>query len=156
VPRIDVERRIAADPTSAVLLLAAPIAAELWPGATVQAAEPGDRIRLRVELPTAPDVAGQDDPVTAVVQADPPVRTPTAFVIHFSFGAAGLPIVDGDLTLAYASTDGDDVSATIARLVFTASDDTELPAGFPRLLEQSARRFLDNLATAAENRSRAA
>jgi hypothetical protein len=156
VARINVERRIAADPTSAVLLLAAPIAAELWPGATVQAAEPGDRIRLLIELPAAPGLAESDEPVVALVQADPPLRTPTAYVIHFSFTAAELPATVGELTLAYASTEDDDVSATVAQLVLTVPDGAGVPAGFVRLIDDSARRFLDNLAAAAEHRSRAA
>ena len=152
---IDVGRRIAADPASAVLLLAAPAAAELWPGVALESAQPGDQIRLYVRVPpAAADLAGLSAGVSAVVQAEPPQRTPTAFVVRFSFSAAGVPATTGTLMLTYARGEGDETSATIARLSF-AADQATTP-GFVAALEYSARRFLDKLAAAAENRSRAA
>src|SRR5436190_23941653 len=90
--RIDVERRIAADPTSAVLLLAAPAAAELWPGVSLQGAAPGDHIRVEVTLPDATAaLVDLHSPIAAEVRAESPQRTPTSFVMRFSFDANDVP-----------------------------------------------------------------
>jgi hypothetical protein len=124
---IHLTRRIDADPTSAALLLAADAGALL----------------------------GTDQPIDAVVRAEPPVRTPTSFVIRFSVVAGDLPPTDGTLRLSYASAD-DDGSATDADLRFTIEPG---PLGQERStggLHDLARTFLANLAAAAEQRSRAA
>jgi hypothetical protein len=154
--RIDVERRIAADPTSAVLLLAAPSAAELWPGVTLDSVQPGDHIRLRVLLPdSAAAMAGVTQPFDAVVRAEPPQRTPTTFVTRFVFSAPAVPTTEGTLTLSYTPADGD-TNATLARLTFTVAGASLASTDFLTVLERAAVVFLNNLASAAEERSRAA
>jgi hypothetical protein len=156
-PQINVVRRIAADPTSAVLLLAAPAAAELWPGVALESVQPGDHIRLQVTLPPeAAELVGISRPITAVVRAEPPQRTPTAFVTRFSFNAPSVPATAGTLTLTYTPAEDDETSATIARVVFDVAAEPFATPAFLTALEQLARTFLDNLAAAAENRSRAA
>jgi|SRR5947208_2215395 len=155
--QIDIERRIGADPASAVLLLAAPSSAEMWPGVALEGAEPGDHIALRVSLPAdAAELVGITQPIRAEVRAEPPQRTPTAFVTRFSFSAPMVPPTTGTLTLTYAPTDGSDVNATIARLVFSVAAEPFATPAFLTALELSAQTFLHNLATAAEERSCAA
>ena len=154
---IDVSRRIAADPTSAVLLLAAPVAAELWPGVDLVSAEPGDHINVRVVLPAdAAAHVGLSQPITADIRAEPPQRTPTSFLIRFSFDAPGVPSTTGTLTLTYAAADEAEASATVARLAFSVSAEPFATPELLAVLEESARTFLANLAAAAEDRSRAA
>jgi hypothetical protein len=143
VPSIELERRIAADPTSGVLLLAAPAAAELWPGVSLVSSDPGDHTRVTVH--------GFAE--TVLVRALPPQRTPTAFVIRFTFVAPGLPPCDGELTLAYAPAADDEPGATLAHLVLHVADNAE---ALQTTLARGAPTFLDNLAAAAEGRSRAA
>ena len=143
VPSIEFERTFSADPTSGVLLLAAPAAAELWPGASLVSSEPGDHTRVTV--------ANVAEPI--LVRAMPPQRTPTSFVIRFTFVVPGQPQVDGELTLTHAEVDSDESRATIVRLAMHVTDTaTELA----RILSAGAPGFLDNLAAAAEGRSRAA
>lgn len=115
--RTELVRRIAADPTSTALLLAGPTALELWPAAAES------------------------------VRADPPRRTPTAYVSRFEWTGSELPTTQGELVLSHAATD-DGAVATEARLVL----DSLSPTGL-RSLGQA---FLHNLATAAELRSHAA
>jgi hypothetical protein len=154
---IDVERRIGADPASAVLLLAAPGSAELWPGVTLEAAQPGDHIVVRVDLlPDAAALVGITEPVIAEVRAEPPQRTPTSFVTRFSFAAPMVPMTTGTLTLTYANAEDGDGTATVAGLTFSVAAEPFATPDFLTALERSARAFLDNLATAAEERSRAA
>ena len=49
MPGCAATRRIAADPTSAALLLAGPTAVELWPGAELTSSGPDDQIRVMVD-----------------------------------------------------------------------------------------------------------
>jgi uncharacterized protein YndB with AHSA1/START domain len=143
MPSIEFDRIIGADPTSGVLLLAAPAAAELWPGTSLLSSEPGDHSRVSVD--------GIDEPV--LVRAMPPQRTPTAFHIRFTFSVPGSPPCDGELTLTHARLDDGEPGATLARLVLRVPDNAEL---LRRTLTEGAPTFLDNLAAAAEGRSRAA
>ena len=122
-------RRISADPTSAVLLLASPTAVV--------------------------DLLGVKQPSEPVIRTEAPVRTPTSFVIRFSFEAAPLPATDGTLTLTHASTDGAD-SATDARLRLAVAPGSFVDDPSVAVLHDLAGTFLDNLAAAAEQRSRAA
>lgn len=143
MPSLEFERLISADPTSGALLLAAPAAAELWPGASLLSSEPGDYTRVSVD--------GIREPV--LVRALPPQRTPTSFVIRFTFAVLGAPPCDGELSLTHATLDDGEPGATLARLVLRVPEQagvvyTTLTEGAPRLL--------DNLAAAAEGRSRAA
>jgi hypothetical protein len=83
----------------------------------------------------------------------PPQRTPTSFLIRFTFAVPGQPPADGELSLTHARIDGDEPPATIARLVMNVSDTAP---DLARMLSAGAPEFLDNLAAAAEGRSRAA
>jgi hypothetical protein len=143
MPSIEVERIIGADPTSGVLLLAAPAAAELWPGASLVSSEPGDHTRVSVDE--------LDEPV--LVRAMPPQRTPTSFLIRFTFTVPGSAPCDGELSLTHARLDDGEPGATLARLVLNVPDNADL---LRRTLTDGAPKFLDNLAAAAEGRSRAA
>src|SRR4051812_26919460 len=134
---------MAADPTSGVLLLAGPAAAELWPGVTLTApGEPGDHTRVRV-----PGIEGD-----VLVRALPPRRTPTSYVIRFTFLAPGFSPCDGELTLAYAPGGDGDTACTHATLVMRAP---EQAAGVIERLHADAGRFLERLAEAAEDRAHA-
>lgn len=139
--RIRVVRRIAADPTSTALLLAAPTAFALWPGVRRVGQVAG---RQLVETDLAPDRAA-----AATVRALPPRRTPTAYVCRFEWAGPDLPTTTGTLTLGYAG------GSTDAALVLDSTDlvGTVLDAG---VLAEMAEGFLLNLARAAESRSRAA
>lgn len=165
MPTIEVTRRIAADPTSAALLLAAPTAVALWPGVrrVEVAAGPGpaatDRLEVEVELPAA--LAGADpgspEHTVAVVHARPPRRTPTSFVLRFGFAADPLPPTRGSLTLRYADqpvsgvAGGPPETDAVLRLDLPAD-----PAAAGEPLTAMARDFLANLGALAERRARAA
>lgn len=147
--RTRVARRISAEPTSTALLLAGPAALELWPGVR-RIGEVGGRVLVEAELADGP----ADAPTAASVRAHPPRRTPTSFVTRFTWTGPGLPVTEGTLTLSYgAGADG--APATQAELTL---DSTGLSSS--RLdeagLAAMAGGFLDNLARAAESRSRAA
>lgn len=144
--RTQVSRRIAADPTSTALLLAGPTAFELWPGVRRVAEVSG---RIVVEADVLPDRTA-----AASVRALPPRRTPTAYVSRFEWAGSGLPETRGELTLGYLPLE-DGVVATFAELVLDSAS-FEGSAVDPSALELLAHGFLDNLATAAETRSRAA
>lgn len=138
---IRVSRRIAADPTSTALLLAAPAAVELWPGAR----QLGERDGAVVVEAQRSEGASQ-----VKVRALPPRRTPTAFVLDFDWTGDDVPDAAGRLRLAYAPTgDGTPVTHAVLELE-PAGDDAaaRLTAG--------AEAFLANLARAAETRNRAA
>jgi hypothetical protein len=143
MPSIDVARTIAADPTSGVLLLAAPSSAELWPGVSMLSNEPGDHAHVAVDA--------LDEPV--LVRTTPPQRTPTAYVIRFTFAMPGRLHADGELRLSYAPVGADDSPVTTARLTLRMND---ADPSFEQAVAAGAAQFLDNLAAAAEGRSRAA
>ena len=147
--RTRVVRRIHAEPTSTALLLAGPTALELWPGVRL-VGEVGGRVLVEAELVGSPD----DVHTAASVRAHPPRRTPTSFVTRFTWTGPGLPVTDGTLTLAYAPG-ADGAPSTHAALTL---DSTGLAAS--RIdaagLSAMAEGFLDNLARAAESRSRVA
>lgn len=143
--RMQVTRRIAADPTSTALLLAGPTAMELWPGVR-RVAEVSGRVVVETEI--------HAHAAAASVRALPPKRTPTAYLTRFEWAGPGLPATTAELTLGYDSLE-DGTQATLASLELTS-------AGFegsvldPATLEQMAVAFLANLAHAAEVRNRAA
>lgn len=156
-------RLIAADPTSAALLLAGPSAVELWPGVELERSGPDDQIRVIVDLP--PALLPASGRAAVLVRAVSPRRTPTSFVLRFSFGLAGFPAVKGEIALQYAVTVTDDSPggrpATEAALCLEVADadgaETVIPREqFVAALRELAAAFLDNLADAAEGRSRAA
>lgn len=143
--RVRAERRILADPASTALLLAGPSALELWPGLRL-IAEVGGRVLVELDGAAATGPAAAS---AASVTAQPPHRTPTAFVTRFAWAGPDLPRTDGVLTLTYAPGEGR--PSTRAELEL---DSTGLGAGGPdaAALAQMARAFLDNLGNAAESR----
>jgi hypothetical protein len=139
-----VTRRISADPTSTALLLAGPTAVDLWPGVR-RVGESAGRVVVEAELDGVS--------LSAAVRARPPKRTPTSYVTQFEFVGTSLPLTNGRLTLTYAP--GTSGPATWA--VLTLHREADLPGAVDAVaLEAMAERFLDNLARAAEERSRAA
>lgn len=152
--RVTADRRIDADPASTALLLAGPAALELWPGVR-RVSEAGGRVLVETELATP---GGDALPVAAVVSAEAPRRTPTAFVTTFAWTSSVLPPVDGVLTLSYAPG-GNGTPSTSASLrldVAAPADDDAGNAHRLTALTAMAEGFLDNLATAAEQRRSAA
>ena len=144
--RTTVRRKIAADPTSTALLLAAPSAFELWPGVR-RIADVGGRVVVETDLPSA-------RPAAATVRALPPRRTPTSYVTRFDWVGPGLPATTGQLTLDYAAG-SDGAISTDATLVLEC-ELTETSAVDGPALRAMAAAFLVNLGRAAELRSRAA
>ena len=152
--RTRAERQIAADPTSTALLLAGPSALELWPGVR-RLGEVGGRVLVEVDaagtIATPGTVAEREPrPVTAAsVTAQPPRRTPTAFVTRFGWTGPDLPGTDGVLTLTYAPGEGR--PSTRAELVLdsTGLESSRLDAAG---LARMAQAFLANLGEAAESR----
>lgn len=153
--RVEVERRIGADPSSTALLLAGPSAVDLWPGVEriVQADGKGF---VEAELRLVPPAAdGKPLRTAASITARPPKRTPTSFVTSFTWSGADLPGTTGELTLTYgpaaAGPEDATVPSTDARLVLDAAglEDSPLDAD---ALQEMAEGFLANLATVAEER----
>lgn len=149
--RTRVARQIDADPTSTALLLAGPTALDLWPGVR-RVGEAGGRLLVEARLR---DAVCSDEPATtaATVRALPPRRTPTSYVTKFAWTGPSLPVTTGELVLTYAP--GAHGPATTAVLTLDSADVQVSALREDDLLEMSAG-FLDNLARAAEERSRAA
>lgn len=141
---IRADRRIAADPTSTALLLAAPGALELWPGLRRVGAADG-RVLIEAALPR------RSEPARATVRVAAPRRTPTSYVVAFGWSGPSLPDTDGELTLRYAP--GEHGPATTALLDLDSAEAELLPVA---VLTELAEEFLDNLARLAESRSSAA
>ena len=141
------ERRISADPTSLALLLAGPTSIDLWPGAR-RRGESAGHILVEADLPGEATEA----PALVLVRAGAPRRTPLAFVVSFGWegepDAGGPAIVGGDGTLALGY---DGVNDTRAELSIVLGHESRA-----EMVEAMAEGFLDNLAAAAEARSRAA
>ena len=150
--RTRVVRRIGADPTSTALLLAGPAALELWPGVR-RVGEAGGRALVEAELLSA-RAESERVPTAASVRALPPQRTPTSFVTRFAWSGPGLPVTEGTLTLGYAPG-AEGAPATSAELALDVSGLAGSQVG-GATLRAMAEGFLDNLARAAESRSRAA
>jgi hypothetical protein len=152
--RTRVSRRIAADPTSTALLLAAPAAVELWPGAR-RVGDVDGGVLVEAAAPTATADLPTDPPSVVEVRAFPPRRTPTAYVTRFAWSGDTLPVVSGRLTLAYAPTaDGTPVTHAVLELEPEGPEGTDVYSA--RELAAKAEGFLANLARAAETRNRAA
>lgn len=132
-------RRIAADPTSTALLLAAPGSVELWPGVR-RVADAGGRTLVEIRVADGP-------PTEASVVTSAPRRTPTAYVSTVEWSGPDLPRTVSTLTLAYAPTAGGTVG-THAALQLSGAD--------AAALRPLAEGFLDNLRRAAERRALAA
>ena len=145
--RTRVARQIDADPTSTALLLAGPTALDLWPGLR-RVGEAGGRLLVEAELAGVPPL-----PAAATVRAEPPRRTPTAYVTTFAWTGPGLPVTRGELVLHYAP--GALRPGTTAQLTLD-SEGVEASRVTAHDLEQMAMAFLANLAAAAEARCHAA
>lgn len=141
MPEITLSRRVAAEPASLALLLAGPTAVELWPGAR-RVGDFGDRLTVAADLP-----GGEQSEVQ--LQALPPHRTPTSFVIRFEYSGAGIPRTSGTITL---TSQGNGTSRVQMVLRWEG--------GIDRLIredtESKAASFLATLTTTAEERSSAA
>ena len=154
---MELVRRIAADPTSVALLLAGPGVA-LWPGGATSEPEAVD----------AHEHDGSGGRGEIVDVETPPQRTPTSFVTRFRVSTADGTLVSVSLRLDYdeessESPDSDSDS--------DLDSDLDLDKALPRPATQAhlwltgpgardlagvAGQFLDALAQAAEDRSRAA
>jgi hypothetical protein len=141
MPEIVLSRRVAAEPASLALLLAGPTAVELWPGAR-RIGEFGDRLTVQADLPD-----GEFSEVH--LQALPPRRTPTSFLIRFEYSGAGIPPTTGTITLTGQGNGSSRVQLAL-----------RWEGGIDQLVredtERKAASFLTTLATAAEQRSSAA
>jgi hypothetical protein len=141
MPEIGLSRRIAAEPASLALLLAGPTAIELWPGAR-PVGDFGDRLTVEADLPDGGSSEVQ-------LQALPPRRTPTSFVIRFEYSGVGIPRTAGTITLTSQGNGSSRVQLVL-----------RWEGGIDRLIredtERKAASFLATLATAAEQRSSAA
>ena len=143
--RARVTRSIAADPTSTALLLAGPAAMDLWPGLR-RVGEAAGQVLVETELAQGTAAGG--------VRARPPRRTPTAYVTRFQTSGPGLPDASGTLTLGYLPS-ADAIHFTEAALEVEA-DGLRRSGLSETSLQALVTGFLDNLADAAEARSRAA
>ena len=136
---IVVRRCIATDPSSTALMLAGPGAFELWPGIEAVGETEG---HLHLAVP------GVGDEVPVDVELLAPSRTATGFVLRF-VGEGNDRAVPGELRLRAAS-DAD------------FRTEAELRLGYPEdgpaadELRRMAERFVTNLMSAAEARSRVA
>lgn len=145
--RLRVAKRIDAVPTSTALLMAGPSALELWPGVRRVAAVRG-RALVEADLPVDGSPSGRT--TAATVTAEPPRRTPTAFVTRFAWSGPELPSVAGVLTLSYAPG-GSGTPSTVAELVLDV-DEPQPGALDETALTELAEGFLANLARAAQDR----
>jgi len=141
--RTRVVLRIAADPTSAALLLAGPAAVDLWPGVR-RVGDAGGQAFV--------GAPGAEPGSAALRTAGPPRRTPTAYVSRFEWSAPGVPPTTATLTLAYAMS-GDGLPATHAALQLDSTEGSRIDEARLRAL---AKGFLANLGRAAEQRAQAA
>lgn len=141
MPEIVLSRQVTAEPASLALLLAGPTAVELWPGAR-RIGEFGDRLTVEADLPD-----GEQSEV--LLQALPPRRTPTSFVIRFEYSGDGIPRTNGTITLTSQGNGSSRVELAL-----------RWEGGIDRLIredtEHKAASFLTTLATTAEERSSAA
>jgi len=141
VTRIDVARRIPADPTSVALLLASPTAAELFPGARSSHLRPDGVAVVVADLP------GRGR-TTVEVRTGPLRRMPTSYVVDFALEGDLAP-THGWLTIGYAPS-GSAAKVTRASVVIVAAE--HCPEDLLRVL---AVFFLSGLAALAEARSAA-
>jgi len=109
------------------------------------------RARDRLGRFVDPDSADAVEPVSE--EPLPPKRTPTSYVTKFAWTGPSLPVTTGELVLSYAP--GSAGPATTAVLTLD-SEGVEISALAADDLQAMCEGFLDNLARAAEGRSRAA
>jgi hypothetical protein len=140
-------RTIPSDPASTALLLAGPSALAFWPGI-----QHVDGLLSPLSAETA--IAGSARRL--VVRAEPPQRTPTAYVTSFRVDAEGLPSASGQLRVTRHGWVGDvaadaspDPSAARASVRLEFSTDVDYDAGTEAAIVQSVNIFLDNVAAYA-------
>jgi hypothetical protein len=140
-------RTIPSDPASTALLLAGPSALSFWPGVGHV-----DGVLSPLSANTA--IAGSARRL--VVRAEPPRRTPTAYVTSFRVEAEGLPTASGVLRITRHGWVGEvvtdaspDPHAARASVRLELSTDVDYDAGVEEAITQSANLFLDNVAAYA-------
>lgn len=141
MPEIVLSRQMAAEPASLALLLAGPTAVELWPGAR-RIGEFGDRLTVQADLPD-----GERSEVH--LQALPPRRTPTSFLIRFEYSGVGIPPTSGTITLTSQGNGS-------TRVELALRWDGGIDRSVREDTERKAASFLTTLARTAEARSSAA
>lgn len=149
-------RTIPADPASTALLLAGPSALEFWPGIT--------RVDGLVSPVSAEAVLAGSSNRRLVVRADPPQRTPTAYVTAFRVEADGLPSASGCLRVTRQGWVGDPsgevddglLGRPSASVQFQLSTDEDYDDGVEREIAAAVNTFLDNMAAFVGGRVTAA
>ena len=149
-------RIVPADPASTALLLSGPSAIEFWPGVN------------RIDGLTSPvqvhaSLAGDEDR-SMIITAQPPRRTPTAYVTDFSVTPDGLPKASGQLRvtrqgwLSNSSSDlgAVDPAAGVAAVRFVLHTDVDYDEVLEQEIAAAAELFLDNVAAFAASRAGAA
>lgn len=142
-------RIVPGDPASTALLLAGPSALEFWPGIS--------RIEGLVSPVSAVAALAGDTSRRVVVRAQPPKRTPTAYVTTFSIDADGLPRASGFLRVTrqdWAGTSGVPeqqkaaaaVDGPAAAIWLELRTDVDYDAGVEQEVAAAAQEFLDNVA----------
>ncbi|MDQ1632526.1 MAG: hypothetical protein QOJ32_1347 [Frankiaceae bacterium] len=140
-------RTIPSDPASTALLLAGPSALGFWPG--VQHVD-----GLLSPLSAQAAIAGSARRL--VVRAEPPRRTPTAYVTSFRVEAEGLPSASGELRITRHGWVGDvptdaspDPTAAVASVRLEFSTEVDYDAAVEEAIVRGVRTFLDNVAAYA-------
>ena len=140
-------RTIPSDPASTALLLSGPSALGFWPG--VQHVD-----GLLSPLSAQAAIAGSARRL--VVRAEPPRRTPTAYVTSFRVEAEGLPSASGELRITRHGWVGDvptdaspDPTAAVASVRLEFSTDVDYDAAVEEAIVRGVRTFLDNVAAYA-------
>lgn len=140
-------RTIPSDPASTALLLSGPSALAFWPGV-----QQVDGLLSPLSAETA--IAGSARHL--VVRAEPPRRTPTAYVTSFRVEAEGLPSASGELRITRHGWVGDvatdaspDSYAAVASVRLEISTVVDYDATVEAAIAQGAGAFLDNVATYA-------
>src|SRR4051794_632227 len=148
-------RIVPADPASTALLLSGPSALEFWPGLS-RVSGATSPVRLRASL------AGDEDR-RLTIDAQPPRRTPTSYVTHFSVDAEGLPKASGQLRVTrqgwLSSTDtspGLDSAAGVTSVRFELHTEVDYDEVLEQEIAAAAELFLDNVAAFAASHAGAA
>jgi hypothetical protein len=145
--KVTATRTIPSDPASTALLLAGPSALGFWPG--VQHVD-----GLLSPLSAQAAIAGSARRL--VVRAEPPRRTPTAYVTSFRVEAEGLPTASGELRITRHGWVGDvptdaspDPTAAVASVQLEFSTEVDYDPAVEEAIVRGVRTFLDNVAAYA-------
>ena len=141
-------RVVPGDPASTALLLSGPSALEFWPGIS--------RVEGLISPVSAVATLAGDAHRRVVVRAQPPQRTPTAYVTTFSVDADGLPSASGFLRVTRQDWAGtptvpeqkaaDAVVGPAAAIQLELRSDVDYDAGVEQEIVAAAQEFLDNIA----------